>query len=161
MMTYAEYKEQERNRVNDLPVFWAFSNKQFREAMEARGLTENDTDKIYRLGNGGFYLRSDSEKVRAYFNRKSELPELLKDYDFAFDAFYYEMCNHEYGINYQRYWDVFGCFSDKELPFYDEDYDVDPRQRYAKLLKWDSVTIQAYKDAEKKYYKDADEKGWY
>lgn len=161
-MTYKEYKEAKQKEVNDLPVFWAFSNAQFKEAMEARGLTENDTDKIYSLGAGGFFLRSDADKVHAYFAAKSPLPKLMKQYAFAKDAIYYEMCNHEYGINWQRNWDVLNCFAEEELPYYEDDYPEDEAiAMYFRDIKWNKTTQKAFWAARKKYFADALKNEWF
>lgn len=124
--------------------------------MEKRGLTENDTDKIYRLSDfGGFFLKSDADVIHEFLNRPNELPELMKDYDFAFGAFYYEMGNHEYHINWQADYDVFSCFGNIK---YDDSYYAED---YCDQLKFEEVTRRAFKDARNKFYKDAEEKGWY
>ena len=159
-MTYQEYKDNKQAEFNALPIFFAFGMEQFKGCMEERGLTENDVDKVYSIGSGGYYLKKDADVVRAYFNREDELPELMKEYDFAFGAFYYEMCNHEYCINLQRYWDVCSCFCDKELPFYDDDYFHESVKMYADIMKWTDTTRRAYVDAERAYYKAAEENGW-
>lgn len=112
-MTYAEYRKQEQEEYNKLPIFWAFSKEQFKQAMEERGLTENDTDKIYRFSSltGGFYLKTDAPIIKAYFERPDRLTELLKNEEFVLEAFNYEMDNHEYAINhYQGDYDVLSCF---------------------------------------------------
>ena len=122
-MTYQEWKEKNQKEFNDLPIFFAFDREQFKRAMEERGLTENDTDKIYRLGDsGGYYLRTDSHIIKAYFEKDGDdLRELMKDHDFAVSAFRYEMDNHEYAINYyQGDWEVVGCFSKKPLEYGDD-----------------------------------------
>lgn len=122
-MTYQEWKEKNQKEFNDLPIFFAFGREQFKKAMEERGLTENDTDKIYRLGDsGGFYLRTDSPIIKAFFEKDGDdLRELMKDHDFAVSAFRYEMDNHEYAINYyQGDWEVVGCFSKKPLEYEDD-----------------------------------------
>lgn len=154
-MTYKEYKDIQQKTANELPIFWAFSMDQFKEAMEERGLTVNDTDKIYGLGGGGYYLKSDAEVIRAYFNRKSILPELMKDPLFAEDAFYSEMCNHEYGINYQGDWDVCSCFGGCEYNSWKSGED------YLKEIGYGDSVIQAYKSAKKRYHKSAEENEWY
>lgn len=154
-MTYKEYKDIQQKTVNELPIFWAFGKRQFREAMEERGLTENDTDKIYSLGGGGYYLRSDAEKIRMFFNRKSALPELMRDPLFAEDGFYYEMCNHEFGINYQGDWDVCSCFGSCEYKSWKEGPD------YLKEMGYGDSVIRAYESAKKKYFKAANENEWY
>src|SRR5574344_210153 len=106
-MTYEEYKNKKQEEFNDLPIFYAFSNEQFEAAMNERGLTLKDTDKIFKLGDtGGFYLKKDAEIIRAYFSKQDELSELMKDKTFATEAFLYEMNNHEYAINWQGDYDV-------------------------------------------------------
>lgn len=113
-MTYHEYTEKKQKEFNELPLFFAFSNEQFKEAMKQRGLTENDTDKIYRFGASAFYLKTDAPIIRAYVNRddKTELEALMADKKFRVSAFRYEMDNHEYAINYyQGDWDVLNCFA--------------------------------------------------
>lgn len=155
-MTYEEYKTKRQKEFNELPIFYAFSDKQFTEQMEKRGLTIADTDKIYRLGDtAGFYLKSDAQIIQDYFNKPDELEELLKDYDFAFGAFYYEMGNHEYHINWQADYDVCSCFGHVK---FSETYDL---VDYWNQLNFTETTRKAYKDARAKFYKDADEKGWY
>lgn len=156
-MTYTEWKQQEQEKFNALPIFWAFGREQFRKAMEKRGLTEKDTDKLYSLGGGGFYLKSDAEVVRAYFNRRDELPELLQDKEFAVSAFYYEMANHEYHINWQADWDVCSCFCREELEYGDDKTFVD----YLKEAGYNSTVIRYYFEARCQFLHDADEKGWY
>lgn len=162
-ITYEEYRLNRQAEFNALPIFFAFSKEQFKEAMEERGLTENDTDKIYGLGSGvsgGFYLRSDADKIRAFMDKPDELPELMKDYDFAKSAFYYEMRNHEYAINWQADWDVCRCFCyEEELPYHgDESGEL---TKYFDFLGWDEQTRQAYRDARKQYYKAAEENDWF
>lgn len=154
-MNYREYKEVKQKGFNDLPIFFAFGRTQFKEAMEERGLTEKDTDKIYGLGAGGYCLRSDAPLIREWFSKKDELPELMKDYDFAEDAFFYEMQNHEFGINSQGDWDVCSCFGDCE---YD---DSKGGSEYLREMGYGESTINAYRGAKKKYYKMALENDWF
>ena len=155
-MTYKEYIEKEQALANALPVFYAFSDEQFMNQLEKRGLTLNDLDKLYRLGDtGGFYLKSDADKIKEYFERPDELSELLKDYDFAFEAFYYEMGNHEYHINWEADYSVCSCFGHVE---YDDSFGMSD---YFVQLKWNETTIKAYKDARNKFLHDCDEGGWY
>lgn len=157
-MTYEELRDKQQAEFNALPLFFAFSNEQFKREMEKRGLTENDTDKIYRFGYGGFYLRSDAQIIRDYMNTEDhELEELMKIPDFAIDAFVYEMRNHEYSINYfQGDFDVCSCFANKELE-YDDVKDYTDYLTEMNRSEW----IPFYKQARTKYYKLADENDWY
>lgn len=102
MNAYTEMKARHQERVNALPIKFAFGMKQFREMMASWGLTENDTDKIYKMGGtGGFYLRTDSKLI---FNTLEEneiemQAAIRNDIDgsgFIKDMFIYELDNHEY-----------------------------------------------------------------
>lgn len=156
MLTYKEYRDARQEEFNSLPIFFAFSRDQFRECMEERGLTENDTDKIYSLGSGGYYLRTDADVIREYFNKPDELSDLMKDYDFAKSAIYHEMCNHEYGINWQGDWDVMSCFGNVE--YVDA---ADDLRQYWDALGWDDTQRRAYLDARRDYNKAAMENDWF
>lgn len=117
-MTYKEYREEMQKKVNALPLFFAFSEGQLKKCLEERGYALEDAAKVlYRLGNGGFYLRSDADIIKGFFSvdHDAELRELMEgDHDFALEAFEYEMANHEYPINWQGDWDVCSVFGDVE-----------------------------------------------
>ena len=156
-MTYVEYKRMADEEVNKLPIFFAFTKYRFREEMEKRGLTENDTDKIYSFGPGGYYLREDRDTIDEWIKKQNKLYEMMREYDFAYGAFYYEMGNHEYHINYyQGDWDVCSCFGNCEWAGEEADGEY-----YLYKMGYNDETVRAYKDARKQFLKDADEKGWY
>lgn len=106
MNAYAEMKARHQERVNALPVKFAFSMEQFRKAMAEWGLTEDDTDKIYKMGGtGGFYRREDSKLIFTTLEENEiEMQAAIKnDLDgsgFVKDMFSYELANHEYCITY-------------------------------------------------------------
>lgn len=106
MNAYVEMKERHQKRVNDLPIKFAFSMQQFREAMESWGLTENDTDKIYKMGGtSGFYRREDSKLIFSTLEEnqiemKAAISNDLDGSGFIKDMFLYELGNHEYCITY-------------------------------------------------------------
>lgn len=154
-MTYQEYKNKRQEEFNALPLFFAYGIDQFEAAMKARGLTADDTDKIYMLQSGCYYLRSDADVIRAYFKKPDPLRELMKDPDFAEDAFYYEMCNHEYGINWQGDWDVCSCFGNVE---YDSEKGcID----YLEELGYGREIQFAYCRARTRYNQDALDNDWF
>lgn len=155
-MTYTEYKNARQGEFNALPIFWAFSNRQFEEAMQERGLTMQDTDKIFSIGAGGFALKSDKDAILAFLNKEDPLPELMKDPAFAEDAIRYEMGNHEYHINWQGNWDVLSCFGDVEYTNAEDDL-----EQYFEQLKWEKQTRDAFFSARRKFLEDADRNGWY
>lgn len=156
-MTYTEYKKQRQAEFNALPIFFAFSNEQFKEACNKRGFEpENAGEFLYRLAGGGFYLKTDDERIQAFFNRDDPLPKLMENPDFAVSAFYYEMANHEYHINsYQGNYDVISCFGDIE---YDESDDY---REYFRQLGWSESLKASFLKARRKFLKDADENDWY
>ena len=137
-MTYIEYKNQKQNEFNNLPIFYAFSNEQLEKALNDRGLTINDTDKIYRLGDtGGFYLKSDAEIIRDYMQNynEEELHHLMEsDEKFAKDAFNYEMSNHEYAYNWQGDYDVCSCFGSPEYAEYKTGADYLNEMGYSDMI---------------------------
>lgn len=108
---YALLKEKQQQRVNELPLFFAFSDKQFRESMTIIGLNPDDPDiyeNFYSLGSGCFYLRKDAEKVRNCFKLNNEETEAAIQEDttgsgFVKDMFKYELKNHEFGYDPDLY----------------------------------------------------------
>ena len=52
--TYLTLKARHQTEFNAFSINFAFNMRQFEEAMKDLGLTPNDTDKVYRLGGGGF-----------------------------------------------------------------------------------------------------------
>lgn len=156
-MTYAEYRKQEQSTVDALPIFFAFSNEQLTDALKQRGFDsiEEGVKHIYRFGSmGGFYLKKDAEIIRNWVKRENKLPELMKNEKFAIEAFVYEMCNHEYAINYyQGDYDVCSCFCKCE-------WDDDKTWReYLKEGGYDDTVLGYFKKALVKYGKKS--ANWY
>jgi hypothetical protein len=102
MEKYQDMKKRHQDQLSNFEgMFFAFSNKQFKEGMERIGLTEDDTDKICSIGAGGYLLKSQKQAFRDMFeNRNKEMTEALKTKDFLLEALRYELCNHEYCITY-------------------------------------------------------------
>ncbi len=99
METYIELKTRQSEEFNEFPMVFAFSKKQFKSGMEKLGLTETDTDKVYSVPGGGFVRKTDSRALSDLFLRhNNELTEAMKNPDFAYTAFNYELNNHEYCI---------------------------------------------------------------
>lgn len=81
----------------------------------------------------------------------------VEDYEQAYDAFFYEMGNHEYHINYEGDWDVLSCFGLKDsVCEYGKDVD-----EYMDAMGLSPVTKAAYHDARGDFLRMADEKDWY
>lgn len=154
-MKYQEYKDKRQEEFNALPIFWAFSREQFKAAMEMRGLTENDTDKVYAFFGGGYYLKDDADIIADYMLRSSERQDelhqmMVKDPHFAEEAFYFEMANHEYVYNYEGDWNVCSCFGSCE---YEEGADG---AYYLRDMGYDDNVVLAYKRARSRIIRDTD-----
>jgi hypothetical protein len=108
MNTYLELKNKQQKEVNEFPMFFAFNQKQFEEGMKRFGLEAGEMDKIYKLGNtGGFYLKTDSQKLFDMMERhEAEMEEAIRSDEtgegFILEMFRYELDNHEYGYT----WDL-------------------------------------------------------
>lgn len=96
-MTYQELKAKQQKEVNEFPFGFAFNREQFKEMMAKWGLTENDTDKIYSIGAGGYIRKSDSDALDKMFERhKQEMAEFKKNQKELYQGFIKELWNHEY-----------------------------------------------------------------
>lgn len=99
---YLELKKKHEKEFNEFPMIFAFSKSQFKEGMEKLGLTEEDTDQIYSTGNGGYYKKTDAQKLKELFDRhKKEREENLSNEEYLYQMFLYELGNHEYCITYE------------------------------------------------------------
>lgn len=161
-MKYTEFKDMLQKKVNDLPMFYAFSNEQLDNALDDMWLSLKDMkgDKLIRMGFGAFYLKSDLEHIRSELGKVDEMKrEFIKDYEQAYDAFFYEMGNHEYHINWQGDWDVLSCFGlDDDVCEYEDGKDVD---EYMDAMGLSPVTKAAYHDARGDFLRICDENDWY
>ena len=144
-MLYDEWRVKRQSEFNALPIFFAFSNEQFEAALAARGLTRENLDQVRKVA-GGFCLAKD---------KPDELPELMKDAEFAEGAFYSEMCNHEFGINCQGAWDVCRCFGEPEY------YEGKSGAAYLREMGYGEETIKAWGRAKQRYYKAAEAGEWF
>lgn len=99
MSKYTELKSKHEAEVNAFPFGFAFNDKQFDEMMKKWDLKPTDIREILSIGGGGYIRRDDSKAMHEMFERhESELKAAMQDYDFAFEAFSYELGNHEYCI---------------------------------------------------------------
>lgn len=103
---YEKLKEKQSEEFNKFPIKFAFSNEQFKEAMEELGLTENDTDKVVAVSDsGGFIRKTDVKSFNEMMSRhrKEEKEAMMNDLTgegYIKDMFEYELANHEYGYTY-------------------------------------------------------------
>ena len=102
---YAEIKSKHQERVNEFPMRFFFSEKQFEEAMNDLGLTKDDTDKVLSIPGGGIIRKTDAEAYGKMFKEimAEEKRNIEEDKDgtgYIADMFEYELNNHEYGYTY-------------------------------------------------------------
>lgn len=161
-MKYTEFKDMLQNKVNDLPMFYAFSNEQLDNALDDMGLSLKDMkgNKLIRMGFGAFCLKRDLDSILSELNAVDDAKrEFIEDYEQAYGAFMYEMGNHECHINYDGDWDVLSCFGlNDNVCEYEDGKDVD---EYMDAMGLSPVTKAAYHDARGDFLRIADEKGWY
>lgn len=107
MNSYEKYRKKIQKEVNEFPMFYAFSEKQFNDGMAKVGLRPGVKADIKKVCNGpvsgSFMKKDDTQKfVEMAIRHKKEMIRLLEeDTDgtgFIFEMFYYELNNHEYCI---------------------------------------------------------------
>lgn len=100
MGKYIEYKDEFEKTVNNFPMMFAFSNEQLEQGKKQLGVTDNK--ELISIGDGGFIKKTDRQ---AYLDMVDYLKEklqqgLFNDDEFLYEAFLYELGNHEYCITY-------------------------------------------------------------
>lgn len=100
MNRYYDFKQKQEKEFNSFPIMFAFNNNQFDEGCKKLGIEPSEAkDKLYSAAGGGYYLKSDSEKLQDMMRRfDAERAEAMKDPAFVLDAFTYELENYEYCI---------------------------------------------------------------
>ena len=151
--TYEQMTKRHQERVNALPMYWAFSEQQWQELLKKLGLTEEQAKEQLVQYKGAIVRECDIAECQATFNEINIETEIAyKDPEFFKDACLYEMRNHEYGINWQADWDVL-----TGLGF---------QVRYSDGKELDEAPLtaeqkQAYLAAKAEYYKLAEENEWF
>lgn len=106
MNRYRELRSKQQAVFNDLPLGWAFGQKQFDEMMQKWGLDPDaDTDKIYSIGGGGYVQKKDADLLHktmgdldAEFQNAIAADETGEG--FIYEMFLYELENHEYSYTH-------------------------------------------------------------
>lgn len=108
MNKYTDLVGKHSKMINDFPMTFAFSNKQFEEAKEKMGVTNNE--ELVSIGSGGIIRKTDTNSYHAMLKTlDQESEEAMKDDDYLYEGFLYELGNHEYCITYDPT-DTFECF---------------------------------------------------
>ena len=89
--------EELMNKTFEGTVFFAFSDKQFEEGMKKIGA--KDSSELYKLGCGGFYKKTDSEKIhQMYVDMEANEAKALEEggEEYAYQMFACELADHEF-----------------------------------------------------------------
>lgn len=106
---YLDLKQRHQKEVEDFPIAYAFNAKQLKEAIAKLGATK---EEVTTLGYGTVIKRTDISAFEELLeDHRHELKMAMKDKDFAYAAFLYEMDNHKYAINWDGDADVLSCFN--------------------------------------------------
>jgi len=101
MKTYKELSNRHEQEFGSLPIFYAFSNKQFLEGLESLGLKDTDHALVVRIGSGGYARITDSKMILSVAQRHIDEFQGAIEADvtgegFIFQMFDSELSNHEY-----------------------------------------------------------------
>ena len=95
MSKYSAFKKSKQQKVDEFPMMFAFSQEQLEEGKARLGVTDNK--ELLSIGAGGFIRKSDREEFdNLFIQLDKELAENLNDDEFLYEAFLYELANHEY-----------------------------------------------------------------
>lgn len=109
--TYSALIEQQRKEIEDFPIVYAFNDEQLAKALDKLG-AKDTSECVTVFGHGDIVRKPDAPKLMEMMKRHTkELHEALKNKEFAYEAFLYEMNNHEYCINWDADDDVLSCFA--------------------------------------------------
>ena len=128
MNAYEEMKKRHQAAVDDLPIYWAFTQDSFVQILNKLELTEDDTDQLCKIG-GGFCLKTDAERIVKTLRRNREELEAAVAADttgdgFIEEMFLYELRNHEYTYTLDTEETVNACgFTEAEV-------EADPRLKH-------------------------------
>lgn len=141
MTKYEEIQINRQKEFNQIDFIFAFSNEQFAEELEKRGITTKDLCRANSL----IMPKTEFPKYKKYLESEPNWFKLMCDPEFAYEAFRYEMYNHEYPINWQGDWDVCECFnfSGKELEYVEGKSGIE----YLHELGYPNATLSAYRKA--------------
>ena len=96
---YLLMKKDHEQKINNFSQFFAFSDSQFNEGLKELNTTK---ENIISTGYGGFIKKDDKDAYIEMFKKMSDEEDILfLDEKVLFDAFYYELGNHEYAYTHE------------------------------------------------------------
>ena len=108
---YLDLKKRHEKEFAAFPIAYAFNDKQLEEALTKLGATREECTTVF--GHGDIVKRIDVKALLELLERHdAELKQkLADDPEFAYEAFLYEMNNHEYAINWTADEDTLAAFN--------------------------------------------------
>lgn len=101
--SYIALKNKQQKEINAFPMFFAYSNEQFKAGMKQIGLKPGETKKVCALVAGGYCRKTDRQKfvdmlVRHHKEVATAVAEDTTGEGFIREMFSYELANHEYCV---------------------------------------------------------------
>jgi len=98
---YSAIKRRHQQSIENFEgIFYAFSDKQFKEGLKKLNLSEGEENKLFELGAGSFILKDRKKDLDdLLLSNRKELRENLKDKKFLLNALRYELSNYEYSYS--------------------------------------------------------------
>jgi len=97
---YLKLKRKHEKRINNFKMFFAFSEEQFKEGLKELNTPEENLIKVF---GGGFIRKEDKNDYLKMFEEISqEEKDLFLNEKDLYDAFYYELSNHEYSYTHDE-----------------------------------------------------------
>lgn len=99
MELYNQFIKEKTEASNNFEgIGFAFNQSQFEEMLDK---LEAEPKDLYNLGYGTFILKNRYDDLMDMINKyDTRLKEAMKEYDFSYSAFVYELANHEYNITF-------------------------------------------------------------
>ena len=98
MRKYLALKEAHRKRFESFEMFFAFNKQQFAEGLAKLNATQ---EQIIGTGAGGFMRKVDLAKFTAMMDEiQAENDHAMTDNEYLYEAFCYELANHEYNYTH-------------------------------------------------------------
>lgn len=108
---YLELRKSQEKEMSEFPVAYAFNDKQLEEALIELG-AKSSKECVTIFGHGDIVKKENKKAfIDMLVKHSDDIRALIvSDKDAAYEAFLYEMNNHEYAINYDGDGDVLNCF---------------------------------------------------
>ena len=97
MNKYKQLRDQLQKQYDALPIKYAYSEIQFKNMLKQFETEAGGRVRLLYIGQGAYILAQDEKLIDEFLKSSDrELAEAMKDDDFLYDAFNYELANHEF-----------------------------------------------------------------